>query len=191
VTKFNFAAFASVVMIQIFSVSAVSAAECSIYGLPLEYSVVSCDKRQKSEVLTLEPIASTSYSTKFDKMPTILVRGDMKDATDGINADHNPAYNNLIVLPEPESIVKIYNAPVSARRKIEQDTWKVIDMKTVVYKGGGGEDEGYVMVCSTLNSQIENNSAFLVQCSEFYDDDIARLKRLLSGISNSSAGRPK
>ncbi|WP_458378818.1 hypothetical protein [Pseudomonas chlororaphis] len=103
--------------------------------------IAGCQSEGGVVVLKLIPSALSPYATDLEKLPTFIVSGKGREDVMkkvGLSVDATSPYSRLIVLPYPEAIVEFSDAPKSARLKVTQKGWKLLDMKSVVYSGAGG-----------------------------------------------------
>lgn len=183
--KYKFISLLLNVICSVFFLSSVFAdeSECPFNISSAKLEVASCSEENGIKILKLTPGGLSPYATNFDKLPTfIVVGGDSEEVLKrvGLGAAASP-YNSLIELPDPEGIVNVSDAPISAKLKIAEKGWKVLDMKVVEYSGPQG-NEGVVFVCSTLRKKIKEGFAFAVQCNNFYENDISELKAILRSV---------
>ncbi|MBP5090633.1 hypothetical protein HUS91_35045, partial [Pseudomonas chlororaphis] len=146
--------------------------------------IAGCQNEGGVVVLKLIPSDLSPYATDLEKLPTFIVSGEsrenvMKEV--GLSVDATSPYSRLIVLPYPEAIIEFSDAPKSARLKVAQKGWRLLDMKSAVYSGAGGE-EGVVLVCSTLEKETKESVVVVSQCNNFYEPDIVSLKEILGSI---------
>lgn len=183
--KYKFISLLLNVICSAFFLSTVFAgeSECSFNISSTKLEVAICSKENGIKILKLTPGGLSPYATSFDKLPTFIVAGESSEEVlkrVGLDTAASP-YNSLIELPDPEGIVNISDAPISAKVKVTEKGWKVLDMKVVEYSGPQG-DEGVVFVCSTLRKEIKEGFVFVVQCNNFYENDISELKAILRSV---------
>ena len=156
--------------------------KCEFNDLPADFEIAECYKDNGVDVVKLVSSSLSSTATAFDSLPTVFARGrDRGNVLSKLAVGSHPPYNGLIKLPDPESIIEISDAPASARSKMAQNGWSLLDMKVVVYKGPQDND-GYILVCSTLERDRSEEVIFVSQCNNFYEDDISKLKKVLLSI---------
>lgn len=158
--------------------------ECSLKNLPAELKLTNCRNENGTYLIKLLPTNSPSTTSDLDRLPTFIVRGKTKrDALSKLGLGNATPYNTLIQLPAPESIIQFYAAPASAKSKLLQKNWTLLDMKIVIYKGVQDMD-GYSLVCSTLQRDATGGITLVSQCNDFYENDISKLKELLISLEN-------
>ncbi|WP_248802171.1 hypothetical protein [Pseudomonas sp. MWU13-2100] len=141
----------------------------------------SCVRNGSISILKLVPRNQPSYETNLENLPTFVVFGDDLDAVLKTVGDGEKSYNNLIKLPNTEQISNSADASVAAKSKMVQDSWRLVNMKDIVYEGPGGS-EGPGVVCSTLERKVKEGYVVVSQCNSFYENDISDFKRLLGLI---------
>jgi hypothetical protein len=156
---------------------------CAFHDVQSTLEVVSCLSEGAVEVLKLAPRNHPTYENDVDRLPTFIVRGnDLNEVkkTVGMSALSSP-YNLLVKLPDTEGIMYFDQLPESATKKLARPGWVLIDARDVVYERQGG-GEGFALVCSTHEKATGSVYVVVTQCSDFYEEDIGRLKDLLSVI---------
>ncbi|WP_347901880.1 hypothetical protein [Pseudomonas purpurea] len=157
---------------------------CSIHVPNTAWVVADCHKEGSVEVLKLLPANVPLYGSEFDKLPTVIVAGSNPDEVlrkVGLGAA-NP-YNNLIELPGYGAITRYSDAAGTAKAKVMQEGWKLLDMKDIQYVAGRESDgEGYSLVCSTFERVIGQRVVVVSQCNDFYEEDVSRLKNILRSL---------
>lgn len=151
---------------------------CEIDKIPSDLKISSCDFKGGVNVIKLTP-NDLSDSVWNDSLSTVIVRSENKeDALHDLGLNSSSPYSRLIKLPDPGSIIEFSDAPDSARIKVAQKSWNVLDMKVVVYKGPQ-DDDGYTLVCSTFEHNSAQEVILVSQCNDSYESNISNFKNLL------------
>ncbi|KNH47008.1 hypothetical protein [Pseudomonas lini] len=148
-----------------------------------ELKVASCIQDGGVNILKLVSRNQPDYANNFDNLPTVIVTGkNLQDILTVVGIDNAQRYNTLIELPDAESIVEFSDATATAKASMEQQGWKLLDMKNVIYPGPGGV-EGFGLICNTLQAETTKGFVVVSQCNTFYESERSSLKKLLSRIT--------
>jgi hypothetical protein len=148
-----------------------------------ELKVASCIQERGVNILKLVSRNQPDYANNFDNLPTVIVTGkNLQDILAVVGIDNAQRYNKMIQLPDAESIMEFSDATATAKASMEQQGWKLLDMKNVIYPGPGGV-EGFGLICNTLQAETTKGFVVVSQCNTFYERERSSLKKLLSRIT--------
>ncbi|MCG8906715.1 hypothetical protein [Pseudomonas sp. DP-17] len=137
-----------------------------------------CKKTEEMTIITAQRnVEKSAYATNLDNIPTTLIVGDKPHfITRRISS--SKIYTELFNLPTPNN-----SSPSSstARKKIAHPDWKLIDMRTIEYKGAN-EENGQTLVCLTLLNTKKKTIKALIKCSDFYEEDIQEINNLENNL---------
>lgn len=151
---------------------------------PADYKT-ECKKEGNLKVISAYPPRKNStYTTNTDNIPAVLIIG--ADGAAVIKKISHPKdfaqiYIELMNLPPTERTNSSIVSSVAAREKIKSPHWKLIDMRTIEYHVEK-EENGLILTCLTLLKTKEKDTKALLQCSDFYENDILEIKRLEATI---------
>ncbi|MFV3308003.1 hypothetical protein ACNFBT_22275 [Pseudomonas sp. NY15181] len=151
---------------------------------PTDYRT-ECKKEGNLKVVLAHPSRKNStYATNTDNIPAVLIIG--ANETSVIrkilhSKDFAQIYIELMNLPPTERANSSIISSVAAREKIKSPHWKLIDMRTIEYHGEK-EENGLILTCLTLLKTKDKDTKALLQCSDFYENDILEIKRLEATI---------
>lgn len=157
---------------------------CSINVSNTAWVVADCHKEGSVEILKLVPAKVPLYVSQFENYPVFVVSGnDLDEVLRKVGLGSANPYNNLFELPNPEAIVRYSDAARTAKAKMTQKGWKLLDMKDIQYVAGRESDgEGYSLVCSTFERVVGQRVVVVSQCNDFYEEDVFRLKHVLRSL---------
>lgn len=137
-----------------------------------------CKKTEEITVITAQRnVEKSAYATNLDNIPIILILGDKPHfITRKISSSE--IYTELFNLPTPNNSTL---SPSTARKKIAHPNWKLIDMRTIEYKGAK-EENGQTLVCLTLLNTKKKTIKALIKCSDFYEEDIQEINNLENNL---------
>jgi len=122
-------------------------------------------------------VEKSAYATKLDNIPTALILGNKPNLIIR-KISSSEIYKELFNLPAPKNSTP---SSSTARKKIAHPDWKLVDMRTIEYKGAK-EENGQTLVCLTLLNTKNKTIKALIKCSDFYEEDIQEINNLENNL---------
>ncbi|MBB4866938.1 hypothetical protein HNP46_005846 [Pseudomonas nitritireducens] len=137
-------------------------------------------------IKSLLPSQKSIYATELDKLPTIIISStDSKSlCAELAQSKEGAPYHKYLPLPNIEAIASNIDAPKTAKDLIETPNWRASNLRSITYHGNGG-NEGPTLVCLTLELKKAGEHTAILQCNNFYKNDIKKLKELAKSLEDA------
>lgn len=121
------------------------------------------------------------FATEFDTLPTIMLYSDNPDELRSELSQKNyiTPYHLHLPLPWAEAITSIEPLPQTAIEPLKLPGWELTNTLSFTYENNSGD---FIITCMTLEKFTKQKNIAILQCNEFYPNDIDKLKALAKEI---------
>ena len=145
-----------------------------------EFTCETIIKNSKTIARLTKPKKSI-FATEFDTLPTIIIYSDNPDELRSELSQKNyiSPYHLHLPLPWAEAISSIEPLPQTAIELLKIPNWESTNTLSFTYENNSGD---FIITCMTLEKFTKQKNIAILQCNEFYPNDIDKLKALANEI---------